>query len=243
MIELTHSDVRTYCIGVAQLIPVFLIALSVLDNNRINRAAEKIKRESSTAEKAGQKQLSLQRKNRRKLQRSLEKIDIQIAAIDRIDPSQAGEEALVAREVTRMELMDLRAEIAELSGDAAAIGDKITEFVAKAPELRQQIDTASRKLMSGNAKIIVYGIFLGVVGEVMALWGAIGLMSSLLAIAWITDISIVVIGLLSLFAFDRLMEQSRSRLSRFIQAAWFIALLCVGQITFILILIFVKVVH
>lgn len=243
MIELTHSDARTYCIGVAQLIPVFLIALSVLDNNRINRAAEKLNRELSTAEKGGRKELSAQRKNLKRIQQSLENIDAQMAAIDRIDPSQAGEEALAAREVTRTELVNLRAEAVELSGDTAASSDRLTELLSEAPDLRERIDAASRQLVSGYAKIIVYGIFLGVVGEVMALWGAIGLINPVFAIAWITDISITIIGLLGFFAFDRLMEQSKSRLSRFIQAAWFIAVLCVGQITFVLIIFFVKVTH
>jgi hypothetical protein len=46
MIELTHSDAMTYCLSVAQIIPVFLIALSVLDNGRVTRRIERTKKES-----------------------------------------------------------------------------------------------------------------------------------------------------------------------------------------------------
>jgi hypothetical protein len=243
MIELTHSDAMTYCLSVAQIIPVFLIALSVLDNGRVTRRIERTKKESVKIEERARKWLSSRKKERQELKRSLEEIDTQIAALDSIDPSQASDEAVSARDITRLELMELRANREDFLKRLMTATENMRDLLDRAPNLRQDLDTARRSIVTGFGADVVFGIFLVTLAEIIALWGAIGLLSSIFAIATITNFSIVIIGVLGVFAVDRLMDESNPRLTSFIQIAWLTIMVGVAQLTFIMILSQVKVAH
>ena len=79
MIVLTHSDVRVYCLGIAQLIPVLLIALFVADSGSVTRLTEKLLRESSALEKENGKTLE---KVQRQSEERIAKLKTEIAALD-----------------------------------------------------------------------------------------------------------------------------------------------------------------
>ena len=241
MVVLTHSDARAYCLGIAQLIPIFIIAISVLENNLIKRRTEEVKQRSAKAERRGRKQLSSQDKHKQKLERSINQLDDRLAELDRIDLSQADGEVVLALKETRIELMEARVKADSLSDEFSTKVAELNALVNKAPALRQELDTAVNNLVKTYTNMLVYSMFLGIAGEITALWGAVGLMSGKYAIAWSTNISIVITGYLSIFAVDRLMSASNPKLSRNLRIIWLTIIIGVAQITFALILFKVKV--
>ena len=203
MIVLTHSDVRVYCLGIAQLIPVLLIALFVADSGSVTRLTEKLLRESSDLEKENRKTLE---KVQRQSEERIAKLKTEIAALDMIDPSQISKEALSALETSRAELAaGLEDESAELS----RISKDLSE-IARASELRKATDAELSKLMKYPAYYLIFGIFLGLVGEAIVLLGAVGLINGLAAVTAGTNSTLLVIGVLAYFAVQRLIVESPS---------------------------------
>jgi hypothetical protein len=242
MVVLTNSDVRAYCLGIAQLIPVLVIAISVLDNNTVKRRTEPIKQRSTKAERQGRKELSGQDENRQRIEKSIKLLDDRLAELDRIDLSQADEDAILSAQETRVEIIEARTKAEKLLEDLSAKVVELNALLDEAPVLRQELDKAVSQVIKSNTNSLVYSMFLGIAGEILALWGAVGLLSGQYAIAWSTNISIVITGYLSIFAVDRLMSASSPKFSRNLRAVWFTVILAIGQVTFALILFNVKVV-
>lgn len=139
--------------------------------------------------------------------------------------------------------MELRANREDFLKRLMTATENMRDLLDRAPNLRQDLDTARRSIVTGFGADVVFGIFLVTLAEIIALWGAIGLLSSIFAIATITNFSIVIIGVLGVFAVDRLMDESNPRLTSFIQIAWLTIMVGVAQLTFIMILSQVKVAH
>lgn len=136
MTMMTASDATAYCLAVAQLIPIFLIALYIIDYSWVTKNVQR--------------------------------------------PSQPSGEVA--------ERGDLPVSTAEAAG-----------------------------LQKGYAKRAVQAITVGIAGEIVALGGAIGLISQLFAIAAGTGIVIYVIGILSEPAVDRLTWELTSALPKFLR--------------------------
>src|ERR1700730_3718147 len=127
--------------------------------------------------------------------------------------------------------MELRANREDFLKRLMTATENMRDLLDRAPNLRQDLDTARRSIVTGFGADVVFGIFLVTLAEIIALWGAIGLLSSIFAIATITNFSIVIRGVLGVFAVDRLMDESNPRLTSFIQIAWLTIMVGVAQLT------------
>jgi hypothetical protein len=242
MVVLTHSDARVYCLGIAQLIPVFVIAISVVENNTAKKKAKRAKLASIRSELRGGKGPSAKKKSRQKLERSIERLDGRLAEVDSIDLSQASEEAIVAHEMARIELIESRVEAQKLLDEASTTAKGWSEELGEWLVLAQERGEVAA-LTEINAYALVYAMFSGIVGEIIALWGAIGLMSGTDSIAWSTFIAITIAGILTVFAADRLTITSNlGLLSRGLQAIWVLVTAGIAFLTFLLVISNVKVI-
>lgn len=168
MIILSHADARTYCLGVAQLIPVFLIALSVLDKSDATSRSRQGIEESLTLEQTARERLVEGTKEFDDLKKLLAAVDEKLAEVDSIDTAQSSTTVVDAIEESRRELADSRATLAEALDQWDESRDNLRKRADLMPNVRSAI---IQKLEMKHFLRIGYGILLGVAGEVIVLWG------------------------------------------------------------------------
>jgi hypothetical protein len=227
----------------AQLIPVLLIALFVLDGGRFIKLTKKRARALSKADQRGERSLSNTPKLKRKLERTLARVDSDIASLRNAEPSQASDDERLAIENMFSELAEMRAEVIVSSEKLVRLSEDLNHNLARAHGLRRELKTAAQNLVKAYVYYVVFLIFLSVAGELVVLWGAIGLINSLVAIGWGTDLTVIIVGSLSALSAERLMPDPTSKFSRNLQALWVFATFGAAQATFIWILASVKVTH
>ena len=241
MVVLTHSDVRAYCLGIAQIIPVLMIALFVVDSGRFVQIVETSKgRAQKVVDLVNDSLPEQQQKASKKIAESIEQLDSQIFALDRIDWSQAGEEATAAFDIIRRELVESRDRQAAALERLNQLLDVVHEGAARMAERKEKLDSSARKVTFIYAYGVTLGIVLAVAGEVIALWGAIGLISGTVSIACITDVAIVLAASLGRYAIERIIPMpTKHHVFNMVQYCW-IPVILFAQFTFVWILINVR---
>lgn len=238
MVALTPSDARAYCLGVAQIIPVIMIALFVIDGTRFVQVAENTKKQAQKAlDIVGTSFPEIQQEVGRAVNQSIEEIDNQISVIDRMDRRQASEETIQALDISRSELVESRARLME---QLEHINQTIQPWYGRAASIegeKERLESAARKVTLTYAYGVILGIVLALAGEAIALWGAVGLISARVAVACITDITVVLVGSLARYAIERLMPiPSKYHAFNIVQYCW-VSIILFAQFTFVWILI------
>jgi hypothetical protein len=106
-----------------------------------------------------------------------------------------------------------------------------------------ETDAAKIKgIQNAYAVRAIFGIILGIVGEVIALWGALGLINRLFAVASGTAIAIFITGILSESAIDRLDWKFKDTWARFLRGFWLVITIMAALATFIWIFVAVEVI-
>lgn len=103
-------------------------------------------------------------------------------------------------------------------------------------------NTATNTLQNKYAIRAVYGIILGVAGEIIVLWGTIGLISRLFAVSSGTAIAIYISGILSEAALDRLTWKFPDKWAEFLKTFWLVIVIMTALATFIWIFVTVEIV-
>jgi hypothetical protein len=92
-----------------------------------------------------------------------------------------------------------------------------------------------------QATTAIYGIILGIAGEIIMLWGTIGLIGRLFTVSAGAAVSIYITGILSEVALDRFIRESQVRWSKFLKDSWLIIMMALAASTFFWILTTVKI--
>ncbi len=210
MIVMSASDAKAYCLGIAQLIPVLLIALFVVDNSWITKVRDDIQQKASSIRQARTKAFSQVEETKHKYEQELKEIEKELAALDETNEGVPGSRQYA--DMRRAQLVELRTRKTESISAMEHIARVITEFADNKLRLRPFLQASDKfaeaadRLLKDSAEKITIGIFFGLVGEIMALWGALGLVSSLFTIALGTAIAILIAGGLCFFAIARLLD-------------------------------------
>jgi hypothetical protein len=243
MVILTHSDARAYCLGVAQIIPVLMIAFFVVDSSRFVQRVENTKKAAQrTVDIVNNSFPEVQQKLQQGTTQVIEQLDEKISAFDRINRSQASKEVLEMLDATRSEQVASRAQLTERIDQINQIFQGTGARVASIESRREGLESAARKLTLVYFYGVTLSIVLALAGEVIALWGAIGLMSDRVAMACVTDVSIVLAANLTRYAIERLMPTSipaKYHAFNIVQYCW-VPILFFAQFTFVWILLNVR---
>jgi hypothetical protein len=231
MVTLSHSDARAIFLGIAQLIPVFLIALFVMDNAWISKSVEQARSSVATALDGAAKVL---KEHESEVERAVEN---QLKNIGELVATYNTPEA-------HSEAVQMRAKVYDFADDSRKRGkDMLDTLSRRLADIVQREEIAVRKRTSTYAKAAIVTIMPGMAGEVASLWGAVGLASSSVIIAFATAVSVGIAGTLSVLAISRLIAEPPSGLLATLRKAW-IALLCGATLTtFFWIVLSVQVKH
>lgn len=235
MVTLSHSDIRALFFGVAQLMPVFLIALFVMDNSWIINSAKRIKSDAQTGIDQAKE---LIKRNESELKSTIE---------DGLRQIDAYDEGLDTPQV-RARLDEIRAKTLSsgnemLERDRSRQGATLGKLTSRVDEIVATMEASAKKRASTYARIAILAIIPGMLAEVASLWGAIGLVNSITVIAFAISISVGIAGILSLLAIDRLIDQAPSRPLAFLRAGWIVMLFGITLTTFFWIVFSVKIEH
>lgn len=87
MVVLTYSDARAYCLGIAQIIPVLMIALFVIDSSRFVQTAESTRKQAQKAVDIVSTSLpDVQQKAAQAVNLGIEQIDSQKTRASELEP-------------------------------------------------------------------------------------------------------------------------------------------------------------
>lgn len=242
---ITHSEVRDYCLGIVQVIPVFLIALTVLDANnykiRYDKAIKYVRGQKEEADRISEEVLSKTPKARQNRVGELEVINKNLVLLDKLDPLQVNEDLLKGLEVHRSELIAERDRNLGESAEIARLSETIADLRAEVSVFPQKLESITEEAADGYAQKIVGGVLLGVVGEVLALWGAVGLLDNRYVLAIITSITVFIIEALVLLAIDRLTPYPSRPFYRFYYQSARSLLAMAALATLVLVIISIKI--
>jgi hypothetical protein len=237
MVVLTHSDVRSYCLGIAQIVPVFLIALFVLEGTNYSKTTERLTRRSKRGKKAAVNELAKADKAAAKLIRDIVRADSILIGLDIADASLDRRNQRTVGIATT----DLKAKKEASYREITQASSIIRGQLSRLPELRVQLETAVDRARLNFARTMFWYIIIGVAAELVTLWSAAGLLKGNLGIALSTELVIIVLGFLSYTAINRLTQQEKSRFYKFILGIWTVVTLSVGQATYFWIVTSVRV--
>jgi hypothetical protein len=236
---LSPTDARTLYLGISQLIPVFLIALFVLDNTWLARISQQHRHEAL--------ELTKEIGRDKEDQELINKLTAAIGEKDR-EYDLLKSRSTPIRKRQRRAVEDKMAEIAETRA-------RLAGFAHEADKARQEMDAArgtfldllpriadaaERRARTYN-QVMVPTIIVGMCGEFLALWGAVGLLDDTAVIATVISISISIAGMLSIIAIDRLLLEVRPQRLRLIQTVWAVLLASSVVATCCLIVGFVRI--
>jgi hypothetical protein len=234
---MTASDAKAYCVGIAELVPVFLIALYVIDNGWVSRIGDEAK---SGARSLVEEVLPKTATNLERLteltQQKLQDAQGKLMTLgDGVAVDQKERATLLGqRDALEKTLESIR----EVSGRLDVSQKNVAEGLRQRIE---KLDASKKKLLRKYATTAIVAIFSGIATEIIALWGSIGLISRLFAIAWGTSMIIAIAGSLSDYAIDRLYREANNKFSRVSSSLWLPLVACISAGTFIWILISVRV--
>jgi hypothetical protein len=226
VVILTDTDVRNYCLGIAQLIPVFLVALFVLDNKAPTEALGSAGKQASPDQ------------DQESYRHRLEEADRLLDELDNsIDAMHADPEAVKPLRASRYELTKLRDELVDSVAALATASER-------QGNISKRSDAYGREtILTQDTITIVLAIVLGMVGEVFAIWGSIGLINAKVALSWSATMALLTAGSLSAFAISRLMRASTLKVHTRFLAIWSILVLGVASNTAFLISASVRIAH
>jgi hypothetical protein len=233
MITLTSAETQQYCLAIAQIVPVFLIALLVLNAPRFSRTMKRVARENVAAERKGRKSAKKKDKLKAKLIRRMVRVDSLLIDIE------LGISGLTNPAAARKELIEIRRDQNNDYRELFRIGSALDEQLESAPRLREGMRSG---LLGMFAHSVIVNSFLGIAAEIVALWTAIGIVSKNIGIAWITNFTILLVSFLGSAAIERLASDITSRILRKAVSAFPFAMLLFAQLTFLLILFRLKIV-
>lgn len=241
MVVLTYSDARAYCLGIAQIIPVLMIALFVVDSSGFLQRPENTKKLAQrTIDIVSNSFPEVQQKLQQGVTQAIEQLDDKISALDRINRSQASEEVLEMLDTTRSEHVASRVRLTEQIEHINQIFQNTDVSVASIVKHKEDLESAARKLTLVYFYGVTLSIVLALAGEVITLWGAIGLMSARVSMACVTDVSIVLAANLARYAIERLMPMpSKYHAFKIVRYCWVLVILF-AQFTLVWILINVR---
>jgi hypothetical protein len=218
MLILSHADARGLFLGIAQLIPVFLIALFVMDNAWISKSINEAKSSVAMALDAAAKVVKDQES---KIERTVES---QLRELDEFAATYNSPEARSVATKTRAKILDLTGGFRKQGKDMLdTLSDRLA-YVVKREEV------AARKRASIYARATIATIVPGMLGEIISLWGAAGLADNSVIIGLATAISVGIAGILSVLAIDRLIAEPPSGRLLIIRIIW-ISVLCAATLT------------
>ena len=223
MTILTHSDAKALCLGMAQLIPIFLIALFVLDNAWIERSAEKSRREASKIFQEV-KDLEVKRLDNDRVMKDAIKL------LDKFSES-LGSQSHLADERQKKVVEDAasittqaRTKLGHIEKEYHEAVERVGTASGKMAKKLQWLEAQAKASTRSYSRVIIATIILGMLGEVFALWGAVGLVDNVAVIACALVINIGIAGILSILAIDRLLIDASSRVLVLIRSAWVLLL-------------------
>ena len=105
-----------------------------------------------------------------------------------------------------------------------------------------EADAATAKgIQNAYSVRAIFGIIVGMIGEVIVLWGAIGLINRLFAVASGSAIAILINGILSESAIDRLDWKFKDAWARLLRGFWLVIIIMAALTTLIWIVAEVKI--
>ena len=212
MVVLTEAEVRAYCLGIAQLIPLLIIALFVLDTNQQLSFPRKGIGASSSLENEARMRASSYLKEIQEANQELEETDKLLNSLD-ADPRYA----ITAFKAPRLKLEELRAQVTERVDQLTQRAETWSNVAKRMPEITAMLHHGVGKMERRYVVNILVGIVIGIAGEVSVLWGALGLIAGSIAISLGTSSAIIIIGLLGVFAIERLLPEQYPKASRFVK--------------------------
>lgn len=235
---LTDTDVRTYCLGIAQLIPVFLVALFVLDNKAPAEALVSADKQASPDQREAEDITSIIQKDQESHRHSLEEAGRLLDKLDNsVDAMHADPEAVKRLRADRDELTKLRDKLVDSVATLATASERQRNI------LKRSDASGGEFILTQDSITLVLAIVLGMVGEVFALWGSIGLINAKVALSWSATMALLTAGSLSAFAINRLIRASTSKVHTRFLTIWSIIVLGAASNTAFLISASVRITH
>jgi hypothetical protein len=220
MLILSHSDVRAFSLGIAQLIPVFLISFFVLDNSWIRRSAQELKAESFRALEEARDVILGRSESRGTVEDALKDLDRFSEVIDAAEASRASEDQNESIEKAREKVRLHRAKILGIADRYEEATGRIDRLSDRLTGVAENMEESAKRRVDIYNIITVCTIIFGMVGEVISLWGAIGLLDGVAVIEAEIVVCASLAGILSVLAIDRLISDTHSRFIRRLRQSW-----------------------
>ena len=166
----------------------------------------------------------------RTMQNQLKEIDQFVAAYNTLEARSAASQ--------------MRAKTFGLADDFCKQGkDALDTLSNRLDDVIRQREVATRKRTSLYVKATVATIVPGMLGEVVSVWRAVGLVDSSAVVALVIAVSVGIAGTLSVLAIDRLIAKPPSGLIAILRQAWIVVLCGATLTTFFCIIASVQVRH
>lgn len=219
MIILSHADTRALCLGMAQLIPVFLVVLFVLDSLWIKQSFEQRKREIVELQRETEKIIAQRFQLDHSVARSLMFLNTLNAALRLKKAITFGQQR---RKIQKGQLLlnDARTKLRDAKGDRKTRIQRFEESRARTASVLKDSETKIDAWMQIYNRLIIFSIISGLYGEIIAIWGAVGLVENTGVIASSVGVSIGMAGILSAIAMDRLMWDAPSKILSLVRTVW-----------------------